>query len=290
MWPSCRVSRIVREYISHLQRAACPHHVEWRGFFLDRFVNRFGRCRACRLSAGDVGDWIAAHPWSAWTKAGAAAAVRGAFNWAQASGLLDAHRMGCLRFPPGERRRPLGDDEFRAIVRQTRGRRGADFRRLLYFLSWTGCRPGEAAAIEWANVRFDMGAVILEKHKTARHGSARVIPLCRKALALLRWLRRRCNGVGAVFLNSNGRPWTRRTWGLRFARLRRKAGVSGASLYSLRHRFGTNAVLRGVDQHTLARLMGHTTTRMTGHYVHLAGNLGHLQEALERINRQPTTR
>jgi hypothetical protein len=60
-------------------------------------------------------------------------------------------------------------------------------------------------------------------------------------------------------------------------------------LYGLRHAFGTRAVLRGVDVKTLAELMGHTTTRMTEHYLHLAGERSYLAAAMERIN-APSTR
>lgn len=41
--------------------------------------------------------------------------------------------------------------------------------------------------------------------------------------------------------------------------------------YSLRHTFGTRAILSGIDIDTLRVLMGHSTRKMTEKYMHLAG-------------------
>ena len=42
------------------------------------------------------------------------------------------------------------------------------------------------------------------------------------------------------------------------------------------------AIVRGVDIKTLAQLMGHQSTRMTEHYLHLAGEREHLGESMRR--------
>jgi site-specific recombinase XerD len=55
-------------------------------------------------------------------------------------------------------------------------------------------------------------------------------------------------------------------------------------LYGLRHAFGTRSILNGVDLKTLSELMGHTTTRTTEHYLHLAGQRSHLADAMLRAN------
>ena len=53
-------------------------------------------------------------------------------------------------------------------------------------------------------------------------------------------------------------------------------------MYGIRHQFGTQAVVSGVDIKTLSELMGHTTTRTTEHYIHLAGHQEHLAAAMQR--------
>src|ERR1700687_5679287 len=63
-----------------------------------------------------------------------------------------------------ERRRPMTDEQFQTLLRGSDPR----FRRFLIFLKFTGCRPGEAASMHWADVRFDEASVVLRGHKTAR--------------------------------------------------------------------------------------------------------------------------
>ena len=68
--------------------------------------------------------------------------------------------------------------------------------------------------------------------------------------------------------------------------VRKAAGISDdAKLYGLRHGFGTRAVLNGVDIKTLSELLGPTTTKMSEHYLHIAGQTPHLARAIEKINR-----
>jgi site-specific recombinase XerD len=77
---------------------------------------------------------------------------------------------------------------------------------------------------------------------------------------------------------------------LRLARARRLAGISDdVKLYGVRHSFGTRGILQGCDIKTLSTLMGHTTTRMTEHYCHVAGQREHLAAAMRLINdRRPS--
>jgi integrase len=56
----------------------------------------------------------------------------------------------------------------------------------------------------------------------------------------------------------------------------------GAKLCGWRHRFGPEAVKNGVGLKTVSARMGHATTRMTEHYLHLTGDAGHMREAAER--------
>jgi site-specific recombinase XerD len=79
---------------------------------------------------------------------------------------------------------------------------------------------------------------------------------------------------------------------LRVRRAREKAGIAtDAKLYGTRHAFGTRAITKGVDIKTLAELMGHTTTKMTEHYINLAKERSHLVAAARKVtgSRRPPT-
>ena len=57
---------------------------------------------------------------------------------------------------------------------------GARFRQLLVFLWYTGCRPGEAAKLKWADIDFKRQRIVLMQHKTARTqrvARPRLVPL-----------------------------------------------------------------------------------------------------------------
>jgi site-specific recombinase XerD len=86
-----------------------------------------------------------------------------------------------------------------------------------------------------------------------------------------------------VFLNDRGNTWHRSALSLRLQRCRRRAGIPATTtLYGVRHKFGTDAILNGVDLVTTSQLMGHRSTRMTEHYVHLDGEDEHLAAAMRR--------
>jgi integrase/recombinase XerD len=104
-------------------------------------------------------------------------------------------------------------------------------------------------------------------------------------VALLAAIKQRNEPGPFVFLNHRGTPWNRSSLSLRMQRARRKAGIpEEVKLYGLRHGFGTRSIVKGVDLKTLSELMGHSTTRMTEHYLHLAGQREHLAAAMLRAN------
>jgi site-specific recombinase XerD len=91
------------------------------------------------------------------------------------------------------------------------------------------------------------------------------------------------NPTGLVFRNTKGTAWTRHTIAHRFERLRTKLNLGpGATAYSLRHLFITDALERGVPIATVAVLVGHTDTTMISRvYSKLDERNKHLREAMD---------
>jgi integrase len=160
-------------------------------------------------------------------------------------------------------------------------------REVLYFLWLTGCRPGEASHLRWSNVDFDRGLVVIMEHKTSKTQKVpkpRIIPMHAAVVRLLHRIRKRNEG-DLVFLTHRKTPWNKDSLGLRIRRARKIANVpDDAKLYGLRHAFGTRAIVNGVGVKTLSELLGHTTTRMSERYVHLAGQYAHLADAMSQVN------
>lgn len=126
--------------------------------------------------------------------------------------------------------------------------------RILRFCIDTGCRPGEACSLVWGQVDLKAGTATLREHKTAQSaGRDRVIFLSPSARSHLGSPRR---PTDPVFPSRLGKRYT--VAGLRSI-LRRAA--PGLTLYQLRHTFAQFHSDHGLDDTTLAGLLGHTDTR-----------------------------
>jgi integrase len=179
------------------------------------------------------------------------------------------------------RDRAMTDDEFRALLRNS----DRDFKVFLFTLRATGCRPKEARTLKWTQVQEDRW--VLKEHKTVgKTGKPRVIYLTHSMRKLLVILRREAAGE-YVFRNGRGEPWTTNAIRLRINRIKAKGIVAkDVCSYLLRHAFGTNAILNGVDALTVAELLGHSSLDMVRTvYVHLANERTHLQTAAEKAAR-----
>src|SRR5262249_52403806 len=112
--------------------------------------------------------------------------------------------------------------------------------------------------------------------RTAKEPKPRIIPMPPIVERLLRWRLQTCGRTTRVFLNSKGRPWTKDALVQRMESLRRRAGITPDAggeqivLYTARHTYATKAVASKVSDRRLADLMGHTSTRTTHRYIHLA--------------------
>jgi integrase len=279
------VVSIIEAFLAHAERHYDPRSFAERRSILQRFAEAHGFRAAADCKPFHLTGWLDANPqWASdWTISHVVAVVKRPFDWAAQQGLIPANPFKHVNHRPGAPRRPITDAEFQAMLRGAPGRRGRPFRQALIFLRFTGCRPGEMASLKWSDIDLDGGAIVLAEHKTARKvRKPRVVPLVPVVVKLLIHRRRHSRGE-FVFLNDRGNPWHRSALSLRIQRCRRRQGIpADATLYGVRHRFGTAAIVRGVDIKTLAHLMGHSSTRMTEHYLHLAGEREHLGQSMRR--------
>jgi len=288
------VASVIERYMAVVFPSLSEETRKARANYLQDFAEAHGNRRLPAARKDHLQEWLLAHPeWkSDWTKRDAIRAVQTVFIWAADAEIIPKNPFKGIRQVAGSPRRDMTPDEFRAILRTTAGfykRRptpGARFRQVLMFLWLTGCRPSEAAKLRWKEIDLDAGVITLQKHKTLRSQrkpKPRVIHLQPTAVRLLRYIKR-TNNSEVVFVNHRGNPWNRYSLGLRIRRARTKAGVADdAKLYGVRHAFGTRAIVNGVDIKTLATLMGHETTTMTEHYLHLAGQRDFLAAATRQV-------
>lgn len=140
----------------------------------------------------------------------------------------------------------------------------------------TAMRPGEAAALRWDQARLAERVIVLTQTKTGR---SRRVPLTRSAVELLARMPR--SGERVFVPDSLNRPvlsnYFRRAFGTACAR----AGLSGITLYSLRHVAASYLVMRGADIRTVAEIMGHANIATTMRYTHLLD--AHKLAAVDRL-------
>jgi integrase len=260
------------------------HHTEdtYRGYkdFLQDFCELYGTLLAKDLKPLHVSRWLDAHPGWNGSRRNAVVAVKRAFNWADAEGVLQPNPVKSVKKPPQRHRdRVLTPEERQEILVTIPDQHFRDF---VFAMQETGARPGEVRKVTAAHVNLDLGVWVFKEHKTAkRTGRPRVIYLTPAMVELTRLLMEKYP-EGPLFRGPRSkRGFTRNGVRCRFRVLRQKLPhLAGVISYTMRHSFATQALVNGVGIAHVAELMGHVDTSMVSqHYAHLAGNVQHMREA-----------
>ena len=134
-----------------------------------------------------VTRWLDSHPGWKGSRRNAVVAVKRAFNWADAEGLLQPNPVKYVKKPPqGRRIRVLTPEERKGLLAAIPDRR---FREFVFALLETGARPGKVRKVTAAQVNLDLGVWVFDEHKTAKKtGRPRVIYLTPAMVDLCRRL------------------------------------------------------------------------------------------------------
>lgn len=152
----------------------------------------------------------------------------------------------------------------------------ADCVRLIMF---TGCRPGEAMQAEWQEFDAEPGYWIKPSAHVKQRKTHR-LPLNPPAVELVNRLRRNRKGSW-VFPGDKPGEHLAALWHV-WHFVREKTGLgSSARLYDLRHSFASVGAGGGLSLPIIGKLLGHTQSRTTQRYAHLADDP--LKEATDKI-------
>jgi integrase len=162
-------------------------------------------------------------------------------------------------------------------------------RYVFIFMKLTGCRPSEARAFRWQDIRKDHIVFHItfgrgETLKEVKGKKVRTFPRTEALEQLFREIPR--NLTPFVFLYSKtGKPYTKnfnRIWNTACD----SAGVQRVPLYpSTRHSFACQLLNAGLDKAIVQRLLGHQDGRMTDRYAEYSTTS--LKIALDRVIKLP---
>jgi len=184
-----------------------------------------------------------------------AAYFRPVARWASKRGLMT--KGDALEGPANNsnvKQRVLTGDEVGRLLRELRWKAHDLAAR---FMLLTGARCGEVYGATWREIDLDNGiwTIAASRRKNTRRGKLGIdleVPLPRQAVALLRQLERKTDGL--VFLDERGARLT--NWPRWSARLKKRLGFE-ASPHALRRTCSTLAGDLGQPPHVISALLGH---------------------------------
>jgi len=155
-------------------------------------------------------------------------------------------------------------------------------RRVFGIFLLSGMRRGELENLEWADVRLDLGVIVIRaKEDWQPKTSERLIPISPALRGILakEWRERRSDR----WVVANREANRERHLLPKLKRICRHAGITpaAATVHALRHSFATHLRMSGVPLENIAELLGHSDLATTKIYAKL--ETAHLQEAVGRL-------
>jgi integrase len=206
-------------------------------------------------------------------------ALRRAFNWAIDNELLPEGRNPFARVKLEHcegRKRVATPEEFKALLENCTD---DHFRDVLIAMRYTPARPGDIRNLTWPMVKWDRHCWEILKHKTSRTAKVPkpfIVGMHEVVEKMLRERQAKYGQAEWVFLNEEGKPWTKNALGLRMRRLRKRAGIQPDErgeyfvLYTNRHTFLSTAGMdASIPDALRTEVANHTDGRTTQLYTHL---------------------
>src|SRR5262249_18704139 len=134
-----------------------------------------------------VTRWLDAHPGWKGSRRNAIIAVKRAFNWADAEGLLQPNPVKAVKKPPHRHRDRTPTP---AELQKNHGAiTDRQCREFVFAMMENGARPGEVRRVTAAHVNLELGLWVFKEHKAAkRTGKPRIIYLTPAMVELTRKL------------------------------------------------------------------------------------------------------
>jgi integrase len=272
---------VIDHFLDWCQRHRAKRTYDWYLDYLQSFARTLPRGIATsKLRPFHVQQWVDAQPGWKTGKRGAITAVQRAFNWAEKMGHIDKSPLRHVEKPAaGRLEQVVTEAEYHAILALAKDQ---EFRDLLTAAWQTGARPHELLTVEARHFDPVNRCWAFPPDEAKGKKRWRVIHLTDAAYAMSVRLTVK-HTDGPLFRNTDGIPWNPFSLNCRWGRIKKKLGKK-YSLYSLRHSYCTDALVKGLDAVTVSVLMGHRDTVMISRvYSHLTERTDHLKRAASKV-------
>lgn len=183
--------------------------------------------------------------------------LKAILNKAFKDGLIDSdlawRRLERFKGVGRSRIRVLSDEEIQAVLKVSH----SSFRKLFLAALFTGCRYSELSRLEKSD--FDGRGITVKISKTKQ---SRYIPLNKEGIEFF-------TKYSLPLRTERGHRWANNTDKKYLAWIKKNTGIT-FRLHALRHTFATRLLNNGAHPSVVAKLLGHTSTKMVEkHYGHL---------------------
>jgi len=213
--------------------------------------------------------------------------LRAAWDWAIKQKVLLENPWGdvakSIKVPPKQKPKPFSGDEIERILEGFRTGDYAHYADFVEFLLGTGCRTGEAIALQWQHLSDDCSAVWIGesmsrggRRKATKTNKARIFGLSPRLQQMLQARKpANCKPDDLVFPAPKGgaiddHNFRNRAW----AKVLEQAGVEYRKPYITRSTFESQAIIEhGMNPAIVADITGHDPKTLFKHYLGRTGGL-----------------
>lgn len=264
----------------HVVLLKSPHTERVR---MEGWKRHFGNRPIGQITRAELQDWQARkrETCKPATVNRAMCRLRHMFNRAVDWSLLDQSPMKGIKFLPehNARLRFLSLEDCERLIQ---GCKAPHLRAIVTVALHTGMRSGEIRNLEWRDLDFDTGFLIV---RDSKNGETRHVPMDSTVVALFRnWPR--TEGSEFVFTNAAGGRigWLQHG----FRKALGRAALTDLHFHDLRHTFASQWMMAGGDLYVLRSILGHKSIAMTQRYAHLSpGYKKAMVERMEQIWAKP---
>ncbi len=200
------------------------------------------------------------------------------FKYALLHGYTDKNPLAFVKIPKKQEEKPFRNffdkEELRLFLEIAEKELSPKFSALLHLLAFTGLRRGEALALEWSDIDFNLGILSITKNLSISFGKyvvsstktkagTRIISLGNIILGHLKAYKAVCESNTLVFPKSKGEHMTPQIIAEKIKLLCNKAGLKYISPHGLRHTHCCLLFEAGASIAQVQQRLGHNDSKMT---------------------------